>query len=287
MVFNRHKREHLRKVWRKLTRRKLALIGLVVCVLNLLMALLGDYLLPYNPNELDTHSMFAPPGAAHIMGTDEIGRDVLSRIIYGARISILVGVVSVAIALLIGTSLGLIAGYWRGKTDIFLSGLMDAVWAFPTLILALAITAILGSGIINIMIAIGIVYTPGFFRIVRSQVLYVGKSEYVEGAITIGLSHREIILRYILPNVVSPIIVQASLNVAQAIIAEASLSFLGVGMQPPNASWGYMLKTGFSYLQKAPWLSIYPGLAILLLVLSLNFLGDGLRDALDVKLRDN
>jgi peptide/nickel transport system permease protein len=184
-----------------------------------------------------------------------------------------------------GVALGLIAGYWRGKVDTVISGILDAIWAFPTLILALAICAVLGPGLPNILLAIGIVYTPGFARVVRNMVLSVREMEYVQGARAIGLNDFEIIVRYILPNISSVIIVQTSLNAAQAIIAEASLSFLGLGIQAPQASWGSMLKTGYQYISIAPWLSVFPGICILITVLGLNFIGDGLRDALDVRIR--
>ena len=192
---------------------------------------------------------------------------------------------AVLIAMTLGTTLGLLAGYYKGRIDTVISSITDAVWSFPTIILALAITTALGPGLTNVLIAIGIVFTPAFTRVVRSMVLSVREMEYVQGAKAIGLSDFRIIVRYILPNVFPVIIVQASLNAAQAIISEASLSFMGLGIQPPEASWGYMLKSGYPYLWVAPWLSIYPGLLILLIVLALNFLGDGLRDALDVRLK--
>ena len=225
------------------------------------------------------------PSAAHWLGTDELGRDTLSRIIAGTRITVVVSLCSVSLALVLGCFFGLISGYYGGILDTVISGFMDAVWSFPAIILALAITAVLGSSIRNIFIAIGIVYTPNFCRLVRSRTLTIRESEYVMGARAIGLNDFEIIFRYVLPNMSSTLIVQVTLSAAKAIIAESSLSFLGLGVQPPLASWGAMLKSGFSYLSRAPWLSIFPGVAIMLLVLGLNFLGDGLRDALDVRIR--
>ena len=186
---------------------------------------------------------------------------------------------------MVGTFFGVIAGYYGGKLDTIISGFMDALWSFPAIILALAITTVLGANIRNIFIAIGIVYTPNFCRLVRSRALAIRESEYVQGAKAVGLNDFEIIMRYMLPNMSSTLIVQVTLSCAKAIIAESSLSFLGLGVQPPAASWGSMLKSGYPYLDRAPWLSIFPGLAIMLLVLGLNFLGDGLRDALDVRIR--
>lgn len=273
--------------FRRLMKGKLAVIGLVIVLAIAFMAVFAPVISPYDPIKIDymNFSLFGAPDAAHVMGTDQLGRDTFSRIIYGSRISLSVGLIAVAIALALGTALGLVAGYAGGKADVIIMGLMDTIWAFPTLILALAITTLLGPSLLNIMLAIGIVYTPGFARLVRSMVLTVREQEYVQSARALGLSNGKIIIRHILPNITSTIIVQASLNAAQAILAEASLSFLGLGIQPPQASWGSMLKESMQFMDKSPWMAIFPGLAIFLLVLGLNFLGDGLRDALDIKIR--
>ena len=272
-------------VFKRLIKGKQALLGLIIFLAVIVVSLLAPWISPYDPNATNTSELIKPPSAAHWMGTDELGRDVLSRIISGTRISLVVGVIAVLIALASGSLLGLIAGYWRGYIDNVIMSVMDAIWAFPTLILALAITAALGPSLTNVTIAIGLVFTPGFARLVRGMVLTVREREYIQSARSIGLNDREIITRYIWPNITPTIIVQASLNAAQAIIAEASLSFLGLGIQPPAASWGSMLKAGYPYLEMASWLSIFPGLAILITVLGLNFLGDGLRDAMDIKIR--
>lgn len=272
-------------VFKRLIKGKLALLGLIIFLAVIVVSLLAPWISPYDPNATNTSELIKPPSAAHWMETDELGRDVLSRIISGTRISLVVGVIAVLIALASGSLLGLIAGYWRGYIDNVIMSVMDAIWAFPTLILALAITAALGPSLTNVTIAIGLVFTPGFARLVRGMVLTVREREYIQSARSIGLNDREIITRYIWPNITPTIIVQASLNAAQAIIAEASLSFLGLGIQPPAASWGSMLKAGYPYLEMASWLSIFPGLAILITVLGLNFLGDGLRDAMDIKIR--
>lgn len=279
------KNKHFYKTLRKLLHNKLATAGLIICLLMILAAIFAPLFAPNDPNYQYYTDILKPPSAQFPLGTDNLGRCVLSRILYGTRITIVVGIVAVAIAMTLGTALGLLAGYYGGKVDTLISWVTNAVWSFPTIILALAITTALGPGLLNVLIAIGIVFTPAFARVVRSMVLSVREMEYVQGAKAIGMNDFQILTRYILPNVVPVIIVQASLNAAQAIISEASLSFMGLGIQPPDASWGYMLKSGFPYLWVAPWLSIYPGLMILLIVLSLNFLGDGLRDALDVRLK--
>ncbi|MDI9454860.1 MAG: ABC transporter permease [Spirochaetota bacterium] len=273
------------RIVRKLFHSKLSMFGIIVVTIIVIVALLAPLISPYDHTQTDLFGTFQKPSKAHLLGTDELGRDVLSRIFYGSRITVVVGIVAVLIAMVPGVVLGMIAGYWRGKADSVITSVLDAIWAFPTLILALAISAILGPGLTNILLAIGIVYIPAFARVVRSMTLSVSETEYVQGARAIGLSDFEIIFRYILPNISSVIIVQTSLNAAQAIIAEASLSFLGLGIQAPRASWGSMLKTGYQYLSFAPWLSIYPGLCIFLIVLGMNFVGDGLRDALDVRIR--
>jgi peptide/nickel transport system permease protein len=272
-------------IFRRLIKGKLAVIGFAVFIGIIVVSALAPWISHYDPNAPNTLALIKPPSAAYWMGTDELGRDVFSRIIYGTRISLVVGVIAVMMALALGSVLGLISGYWRGVADHVIMGVMDSVWAFPTLILALAITAALGPSLINVTIAIGLVFTPGFARLVRSMVLSVREREYVQSARSIGLNDWEIIIKYVWPNITPTMIVQASLNAAQAIIAEASMSFLGLGIQPPAASWGSMLKAGYPYLEMAPWLSIFPGLAILVTVLGLNFLGDGLRDAMDIKIR--
>lgn len=274
-----------RRFWRKLLRNRLAIFGMVICFAAIFLCLFGPLVSPYDYSASSVKERLQGPSAAHWLGTDELGRDTLSRIIAGTRITVVVSLCSVSLALVLGSFFGLISGYYGGILDTLISGFMDAVWSFPALILALAITAVLGSSIRNIFIAIGIVYTPNFCRLVRSRTLTIRESEYVMGAKAIGLNDFEIIFRYVLPNMSSTLIVQVTLSAAKAIIAESSLSFLGLGVQPPLASWGAMLKSGFSYLSRAPWLSIFPGVAIMLLVLGLNFLGDGLRDALDVRIR--
>lgn len=272
-------------IFRRLIKGKLSVTGLAVFIGIIAVSALAPWISPYDPNATNTSELLQPPSATYWMGTDELGRDVFSRIIYGTRISLVVGVIAVAMAMVLGSLLGLIAGYWRGAADYLIMSVTDSVWAFPTLILALAITAALGPSLSNVTIAIGLVFTPGFARLVRSMVLSVREREYVQSARSIGLNDWEIIIRYIWPNITPTMIVQASLNAAQAIIAEASMSFLGLGIQPPAASWGSMLKSGYPYLEMASWLSIFPGLAILISVLGLNFLGDGLRDAMDIKMR--
>ena len=221
------------------------------------------------------------PSAAHLFGTDEIGRDVLSRMIWGARASLLAGVVSVGIAVLLGVPLGILAGYFGGWTDAAISRCTEALLAAPFLILAIALAAFLGPSLTNAMIAIGISATPIFIRLTRGQVMSVKAEDYVDGARAIGLGHRAIMTRYILPNVLPPILVQATLTIATAIITEASLSFLGLGQQPPAPSWGSMLNVAKNFLEQAPWMALFPGAAIFLVVLGFNLLGDGLRDALD------
>jgi peptide/nickel transport system permease protein len=282
--------ESFKETWfyttfRRLIKGKLAVIGLAIFIGIIVVSALAPWIAPYDPNATNTSALLKPPSESYWMGTDELGRDVFSRIIYGTRISLVVGVIAVAIAMIFGAVLGLIAGYWRGVADHVIMSVMDSVWAFPTLILALAITAVLGPSLTNVTIAIGFVFIPGFARLVRSMVLSVREREYIQSAKSIGLNDWEIIIRYVWPNITPTMIVQASLNAAQAIIAEASLSFLGLGIQPPAASWGSMLKAGYPYLEMASWLSIFPGLAILVTVLGLNFLGDGLRDAMDIKMR--
>jgi len=276
----------LKLTFKRLLTSKLAVLGLVICTIVMLVAIFVPLIQTHDPLETDVPAKLSPPSKEHWFGTDELGRDLFSRIISGTRITVIVGIVAVLIALVLGIILGILAGYYGGWFDTLISGFIDTIWAFPTIILALAITTALGSGLFNVLLAIGIVFTPSFARIVRSTVLTVRETEYVQGARAIGLNDFEIIMRYILPNTFSIIIVQTSLNAAQAILTEASLSFMGLGLSAENASWGAMLRGGFSFMTRgAYWLSIIPGIAIMITVLGLNFLGDGLRDALDVRLR--
>ncbi|MGT2476297.1 ABC transporter permease [Paraburkholderia terrae] len=262
-------------------RNKAAVFGACLVALIVVMAVFAPWLTQYDPVQASFMTVRQAPSAAHWFGTDELGRDVLSRLLYGARASLLAGVVSVGIAVVLGVPLGLLAGYFGKLVDGVISRIADALLSIPFLILAIALSAFLGPSLTNAMAAIGISAMPRFIRLTRGQAISVKAEEYVEGARAIGLDHARIILRYILPNVLPPIIVQASLTVASAIIAEASLSFLGLGQLPPAPSWGSMLNTAKDFVSQAPWMSIFPGIAIFLAVLGFNLLGDGLRDALD------
>jgi len=270
-----------RKTWRRLLRRGGALFGLSVVLFFIAMALLAPWLAPYDPLAPSWSAVRAAPDAAHPFGSDELGRDVLSRIIWGARASLLAGVVSVSISLALGVPIGMAAGYLGRWVDALISRITDAMLACPFLILAIALAAFLGPSLTNAMIAIGISATPIFIRLTRAQVISAKAEDYVEAARALGNPHLRIALRHIFPNIVAPLIVQATLAIAAAVIAEASLSFLGLGQQPPAPSWGSMLNTARNYVDQAPWMAIWPGVSIFLLVLSFNLLGDGLRDALD------
>ncbi len=269
------------RAWRKLKANKGALVGLCIIGLFTLLALFAPLLPIPDPNATSWSAIRKAPSAAHWLGTDDIGRDILSRMVWGAQASLLAGVVSVGIAVAIGVPFGLIAGYFGGWTDQVISRVTEAFLAMPFLITAIALSAFLGPSLTNAMIAIGLSAMPVFIRLTRGQVLSVKTEDYVEGARSIGLRHSSIILRYILPNVFAPILVQATLTIATAIIAEASLSFLGLGQQPPAPSWGSMLNVAKNYLSQAPWMAMWPGAAIFLVVIGFNLLGDGLRDALD------
>ena len=266
---------------RRLMRRRAALTGLAVVVFFIALALAAPLVAPYDPLATDWRAVRKPPSLQHLFGTDELGRDVLSRVAWGARASILSGLVSVSIALAVGVPLGLLSGYFGGFADGVLMRMIDAMLAIPFLILAIALAAFLGPNLTNAMIAIGVVQTPIFTRLTRGQALAVKHEDYIEAARAVGNPHCRILLRHILPNILAPILVQATLAIAAAIIAEASLSFLGLGQQPPAPSWGSMLNTASHFLSQAPWMAVWPGLAIFSLVLSFNLLGDGLRDALD------
>ena len=270
-----------RRAWRRLMRRGGAMFGLTVVAFFILVALLAPWLAPYDPVATSWSAVRAAPTGGHPFGADELGRDVLSRVIWGTRASLLAGVVSVSISLALGVPIGMLAGYLGRWVDALISRITDAMLACPFLILAIAFAAFLGPSLTNAMIAIGISATPIFIRLTRAQVLSAKAEDYVEAARALGNPHWRIALRHILPNIVAPLIVQATLAIAAAVIAEASLSFLGLGQQPPAPSWGSMLNTARNYVDQAPWMAIWPGLSIFLLVLSFNLLGDGLRDALD------
>jgi peptide/nickel transport system permease protein len=273
------------RVVRRLLARRAAAFALVLILLFIAMAIAAPLVATQDPLAASWGAIRKAPSAAHWFGTDEIGRDVFSRVVYGARASLLAGVVSVLISLSIGVPVGLLAGYAGGKTDLLISRLTDALLACPFLILAIALAAFLGPSLMNAMVAIGVSAAPIFVRLTRGQVLSVKVEDYVEAARAVGNPPLRIALRHILPNITAPLMVQATLAVAAAVIAEASLSFLGLGQQPPAPSWGSMLNTAKNFIDNAPWMAIWPGLAIFLLVLSFNLLGDGLRDALDPRQR--
>ena len=270
-----------RRAWRRLMRRRGAMLGLVVIIVFVTLAIFAPLISPYDPNLTSWGTIRKPPSAEFWFGTDEIGRDVLSRVIWGSRASLLAGLLSVSISLSLGIPIGLLAGYVGGWTESVISRFTDAMLAVPFLILAIALASFLGPSLLNAMVAIGISATPVFIRLTRGQVLAVKVEDYVEAARAVGNPHWRIALRHILPNILPPLIVQSSLAIAAAVIAEASLSFLGLGQQPPDPSWGSMLNTAKNYVDNAPWMAVWPGLSIFLLVLSFNLLGDGLRDALD------
>ena len=274
------------RVLRRAARARLAPFGAAVIALAVLLALAAPLVAPYDPLAQDLGKTLSPPGREHLLGTDNVGRDVLSRMIWGTRISLVAGFVSVAIAAVAGSVLGLLAGYAGGRTDALVMRLMDAVLSFPPLVLALALGAVLGAGLGGVLIALGVVYTPTFARLMRGQVLTITTREYVEAARAVGAPGWRVAWRHVVPNASAPIVVQASLSLAFAILAEASLSFLGLGVQPPAASWGSMINAGRGYLQQAPWIVFGPGLALFVTVVGLNFMGDAVRDALDPRLRE-
>jgi len=266
---------------RRFLHRPVAVAGLIVIVLFILVAIFAPLISPYDPITTSWTAIRKAPSALHLMGTDEDGRDVLSRVIFGSRASLLAGVVAVLIAASIGVPTGLLAGFAGGWIDALLSRLIDALLACPFLILAIALAAFLGPDLTNAMIAIGVSTAPRFMRVARAATLDASSNDYVEAARAIGNPGWRVAVRHILPNIVPPVLVQATLAIATAIIAEASLSFLGLGQQPPDPSWGSMLNSAQRFLSQAPWLAVFPGLAIFLVVLSFNLVGDGLRDALD------
>ena len=267
---------------KKVSQNRLALLGMIVVVLFVCLAILAPVIAQFDPNKIDTTQAFLGPGkGGHLLGTDNYGRDLLARMLFGARISLIVGVGAVAIGGTIGIVLGLVAGYFGGLIDSAIMRVMDALFAFPFILLAITLMTVLGSGLMNVIVAIAVGNIPGFARMIRGQVLSVKEEDYVEVTESLGATHSRILFLHILPNCLTPIIVYATMNVAGAIISEAALSFLGLGIQPPQASWGNMLKEGKDFLIVSPHIAIISGLGILLSVLGLNLFGDGLRDALD------
>jgi peptide/nickel transport system permease protein len=281
----RHEAGPWQRAWRRLGRRRAALIGGGVVLAFIALALFAPWLSPQDPIATSWSAIRQAPSAAHWFGTDEIGRDVFARVVWGTRASLLAGVVSVSISLALGVPIGLAAGFLGGFVDALISRITDAFLACPFLILAIALAAFLGPSLANAMIAIGVSATPIFVRLTRATVLNIKVEDYIEAARAVGNPPWRIALRHVLPNIAAPVIVQATLAIAAAVIAEASLSFLGLGQQPPAPSWGSMLNSAKNYVDNAPWMAIWPGLAIFCLVLSFNLLGDGLRDALDPRQR--
>jgi peptide/nickel transport system permease protein len=282
---SRSVRERRWRTLRRAARARLAPFGAAVLLLAITVALLAPVVAPYSPLKQNLNNTLARPDWTHLMGTDNVGRDVFSRMIFGTRVSLVAGFGSVVIAVLVGGLLGLLAGYAGGRVDNLVMRVMDAVLSFPPLVLALALGAVLGAGLTGVVIALGVVYTPTFARLMRGQVLSITAREYVDAARALGAPGWRIAWSHVLPNATAPIVVQASLSVAFAILAEASLSFLGLGIQPPAASWGSMINAGRGYLQQAPWIVFGPGAALFITVVGLNFVGDAIRDALDPRLR--
>jgi peptide/nickel transport system permease protein len=275
-----------RDLWLRFRKNRLAVAGAAVLAVLVVVAVLAPWLSPYNPLTQDYAATLQPPGGGHWFGTDELGRDVLSRVMYGARSSLAAGVISVGIAVAVGLPIGLVSGFYRGFWDeVVIMRITDALQAVPFLILALALAAVLGPGLGKAMIAIGIGFTPAVIRVVRGQVLAQREQDYVQAARALGAGDLRIMFRHVLPNIVGPVIVQASLATASAIIAEASLSYLGLGIQPPAPAWGSTLRFAQGYLTIAPWMAYWPGIAIFVTVMSINLLGDGLRDMLDPKMK--
>lgn len=275
---------HSQKAWNRFKRNRAALIGLVAVLLGTLLAIFAPIVAPYDPIKIDLRTSRQVPSSENLLGTDELGRDILSRIIYGFRISLTIGLVSVAVGLSFGVLLGAPSGYFGGWLDIVVMRAVDIMMSFPAILLAIIVVTILGPGLYNAMLAVGLAQVPLYSRLVRGLTLKLKSEDYVDAARALGASNSRIIFRHILPNCLSPLIVQATLNIASAILSAAVLGFLGLGAAPPTPEWGAMLSSGRLYMRVAPHISIFPGLAIMVTVLAFNLMGDGLRDALDPRM---
>lgn len=273
------------ELWKALKRRRLAMTGGAVIALLVLLGIAGPWIAPYDPLDQDLSKSLQSPSWAHWFGTDSFGRDILSRVLYGARISLLVGIVSQGIAFSLGVAMGLVSGYYGGKVDALIMRLADVTLAFPTLLLLIAITAAFQPSLAVVFVAIGVVGWAGLARLVRSQTLVVRELDFVQAARALGMNDFRLLTRHVLPNTLAPAIIAVTLGMAGAILLEAALSFIGLGAQPPTPSWGSMISDGRDFLRTAPWISVFPGLAIGLVVLGFNLFGDGLRDAMDPRLR--
>lgn len=273
------------EVWRRLRRNRMAMVGLGVIVVIVLTAIFADFVAPYGFREQNLRLRNNPPSREHILGTDDLGRDILSRIIYGSRVSLQVGIVAVSIAVIIGGTLGALSGFYGGRLDNVVMRAMDVLLAIPSILLAIAIVSAFGGGLVNVMIAVGIASIPQYARIVRASVISVKEQEFVEAARAVGARDFRIIVKHIIPNSLAPIIVQGTLGVAGAILAAAGLSFIGLGIQPPTPEWGAMLSAGRHLIRTAWHVATFPGIAIMITIFALNLLGDGLRDALDPRLK--
>ncbi|WP_243109426.1 ABC transporter permease [Anaerophilus nitritogenes] len=280
------KRSQYLEVWRRLKQNKSAMVGLLIIIILILSAILAPFIAPYGIDDQDLLNTLQTPSKDHWMGTDNFGRDIFSRIVYGSIISLQVGFISVGIAMIVGGSLGAIAGYYGGKLDNLIMRMMDILLAIPSILLAISIVAALGHGLKNVMIAVGISSIPSYARIVRASVLTLKDQEFVEAARAVGTNNTRIILKHIIPNSMAPIIVQATLGVAGAILSAAGLSFIGLGIQLPTPEWGAMLSSGRQFIRDYPHMTAFPGLAIMITIFGLNLLGDGLRDALDPRLKN-
>jgi len=271
--------------WKRLRKNKLAMLGLGIVIMLILIAIFASFIAPYNPIERLKEESSLSPSRIHLFGTDLLGRDIFSRVIYGSRISIVVGVVAVGISVVIGLFLGALSGYFGNIPDAFIMRIADIFFAFPYILGAIVIMTVLGPGIVNIFIAIGVLGLASFARILGGSILSIKNKEYIEAAKDLGASNYRIITKHIFPNAFAPIIVYATMNIGTAIIVEAALSFLGLGVQPPTPAWGKMLSESLNYIDIAPWMMLFPGLAIVITVLGFVLLGDGLRDAFDPRLR--